>query len=219
MTKPADLTIKLYPASGSRRIMYVLVPMMMAGNWFALQSSHYGVNIAVISGMDWDNDLTPWPAPGQPPGDPAFKGLAPQLLHTFLHSVVPSVEKKLGVTMPGRILCGISLSGLFAVWARTQTDVFTNIISISGSFWYQNFATWFATAPMPEIEGGKVYLSLGNKEPLSHVKAFQSVGTATQEVLATFERHGIVTDFRWEPGTHYAAPEPRLLHAFTYIFS
>lgn len=199
--------------------MYMLIPMMQSASWIAQQASHFEINIVVIAGMDWDNDLTPWPAPGQPPGDPAFKGLAPQFLHTLLHSVVPSVEKKLGLTAPVRTLCGISLSGLFSVWARTQTTVFHNIISISGSFWYQDFATWFATTPMPEIEGGKVYLSLGNKEPLSHVKAFQSVGTATQSVLKTFESHGIDAVFRWEPGTHYAAPEPRLLHAFTYIFS
>lgn len=218
MTKPSDLTIKLYPAAGSRQVMYVLIPLMTSAAWFALQASHFEVNIAVISGMDWDDDLTPWPAPGQPPGDPDFKGLAPQFLHTLLHSVVPSVEKKLGLTSPVRTLCGISLSGLFAVWARTQTVVFTNIISISGSFWYRNFAEWFASAPLPEIKDGRVYLSLGNKEPLSHVKAFQSVGTATQSVRETLEHHGIATDFRWEPGTHYAAPEPRLLHAFTYIF-
>ena len=63
--------------SSADRICYVLFPLDGFGQWIEQAAARFGVSIVAISGMDWDDDLTPWPAEGQPPGSPDFRGKAP----------------------------------------------------------------------------------------------------------------------------------------------
>ena len=212
---------QLFRAPGSSKVLYFLSPMIGPQPWIAHFAQQFRVNIAVIYVPDWDNDLTPWPAPGEPPGDPDFQGLAPQFLSDMLSTAIPSVDRSLGID-PGaarRTLCGISLSGLFAVWARANTSFFHNIISISGSFWYPRFPQWLESATIPDPEQGRIYISLGAKESLSPVKAFRSVAADTESVIATLRSKGCSVTWRSEPGTHYANPQPRLLHALQSIYT
>lgn len=223
--KQYNLDIELHRAKGNN-VMYMLLPMKPNSELMDTEAVRFGVNIAVITGMYWDDDLTPWPAPGEPPGDPAFKGLSSSFLSYLITNVLPSVEKELSLDNPERTLCRISLSGLFAVWARTRTAVFHNIISISGSFWYKDFVDWLKTAdfpPLPSVDDklkqmGKIYLSLGKNEPESPVVAFRSVGTGTTSVVDTLRHAGFDVTFRMVPGNHYQHFEPRLILAITDIF-
>lgn len=219
MNATSKLTLQIFPASGNK-VVYILSPLAGAESWLARFSRQFDVNIAVITGMDWDNDLTPWPAPGQPPGDPDFKGLAPAFLNTLTSGFIQSVDKRLGLTAATaeRTLCGISLSGLFALWTRTQTLLFHNIISLSGSFWYSRFAKWMQTAPIPSPSSGSIYISLGDKEALTNIKAFRSVATDTAAIRALLRQRGCNVVWRSEPGNHYADIRPRLLHAFEALY-
>lgn len=61
------------------RICYVLYPLDSLEEWIEEAAQKFGVSIAVITGMDWNNDLTPWPATGVPPGSPDFKGKRPRI--------------------------------------------------------------------------------------------------------------------------------------------
>lgn len=212
------MNISLHRAPGSR-VMYALMPMDFDHEWWSQQAKHFGVNIVVVTGMDWDDDLTPWPAPGEPPGSPGFEGDAEGFLMMLEQQLVPMVEMKLKIENAQRTLCGISLSGLFAMWARTQTADFRNIISISGSFWYPGFAKWLSKAPIPRVPDGKIYISLGNEESHTNIKAFQSVAVDTDSVVDTLRRKGLDVEFRSVPGNHYAPPEPRLLLGFECIFN
>ena len=209
-------TVNIFRAD-SDRVAYILMPMPQSHAWLAEQAVKHNVNIATIGGMDWDNDLTPWPAPGEPPGDPDFQGLAPQFLKHLTGALLPVVEAELGVTDPERTLVGISLSGLFAVWAWMQGDEFLNIASISGSFWYDGFVSWLQRQPCPK-KSGRLYLSLGVEEPHSPVKAFRPVGAATQAVEDYFRQNGITTLYQQNPGNHFAPLEPRLRRALAYLF-
>ncbi len=56
------------PAADKSRIANILYPMDMLGGWIEEAAARYGVNIAVITGMDWQNVFSPWPAPGVPKG-------------------------------------------------------------------------------------------------------------------------------------------------------
>ncbi len=218
MTTTSDISTQLFRAPGNR-VVYLLSPMSGAEPWLSRFAQHFGVSIAVICGMDWDNDLTPWPAPGQPPGDPAFQGLAPDFLKKLTAEIIPTVDRKLGIDAEKaeRTLCGISLSGLFALWARTQTAMFRNIISLSGSFWYSGFAEWMKTAPLPSPATGTIYISLGDKESQTKVTAFRSVATDTAAIIALLRQRGCNVVWRSEPGNHYADIRPRLLHAFEAV--
>ena len=202
----------------SADICYILSYEPLDPDWVELAASQWGCNLAVVSNMDWDNDLTPWPAPGQPPGCPPFRGEAASFLAFLKANVLPEVERRLITGKVGRrVLLGVSLSGLFSLWAWLRDDTFSDVGSISGSVWYEGFVGWLASQLLPR-RSGLVYLSLGDRESATRVKAFQSVGIDTQRVVALLRRAGIDVFFEWNPGTHYAPFYPRLKKAMDKLF-
>lgn len=202
----------------SDRICYVLYPMDFLGEWIEEAAHEFGVSIAVVTGMDWDDDLTPWPAKGVPRGCPDFKGKAAEFLSTLKDDVIPEVEHRLGIAADAeRTLTGVSLSGLFTLWQWMVCDTFHNIISLSGSFWYDGFAAWIKSQPVP-AKTGKAYFLLGVQEAKTRVKAFQPVQTDTEEIVDYLHSHGIDSIFELVPGNHYQYAEWRLTRALTWMF-
>lgn len=211
------LECALFPSKGDN-VAYILSPMGGYERLLSDLSVKYGISIAVISGMDWDDDLTPWPADGVPDGSEPFKGDAPQFLSRLVENVLPHIEVSLKCkTTPRRSLVGISLSGLFALWQWIGCDVFTDIASISGSFWYDGFVDWLASRNMPR-KNGMAYFSLGDKERLSAVSKFASVADDTAKVISILGSHGIDTRFRSVPGNHYQFLPERLELAFAALY-
>lgn len=197
---PSAVIVVLYPA--------------MDYDWLDTVVEEFGCAIAVVSVPDWDNDLSPWPAPGQPPGSEDFKGLAGEFSKTLVCDLMPRILERIpGVQPARRILTGISMSGLFALWLWLQNSYFTDMISISGSFWYQGFAEWVGKQTIPQ-KTGIAYFSLGNKETHTAVKAFRSVGVNTDSVINRLRQGGIDAIFEPTVGTHYAPIYPRLKSAF-----
>lgn len=205
-------------ADKTSSIAYILYPMAIPDSWIDRASKEYGVNIAVITGMDWDNVFSPWPAPGQPPGSPDFKGESDSFLDTLCNGIIPEMEKRLQLSPDAdRTLFGVSMSGLFALWQWMVCDTFTNIACLSGSFWYPGFMQWFQQRPVMH-KTGKAYFLLGVQEPYSPVKAFRSVGVNTQDIIAILKKENITVEFQSVPGNHFSDPMPRLDKAFEGIY-
>lgn len=205
-------TIELVTADGAERVCYMPMPFEVE----ALQplADEFKMNFVVISGMDWDNDLTPWPAPNVPAHQPPFAGNACAFRRVLREEILPQAEERLGMRAPRRILAGVSLSGLFALWTWVQTTAFHDMISISGSFWYPGFVDWLRRQPIADVlNKGTAYFSLGVEEPHTRVKEFRSVGKDTEEVVSYLKLHDIRTLFQWNPGNHFADPVPRLRRA------
>ena len=116
-----------------------------------------------------------------------------------------------------RTLVGVSMSGLFALWQWMLCDTFTNIASLSGSFWYDGFMEWIKSCPIPH-KNGKGFFLLGNQESKSKVRAFDTVETNTMQIVALLKDAGIETEFESVPGNHYSNPIPRLDTAFTAMY-
>ena len=200
------------------KIAYVLYPMDMLSEWIESASEKYGVTIVVITGMDWQNVFSPWPAPGVPKGTEDFKGESPEFLKLLQEKVIPRIERSLGMNGDmDRTLVGISMSGLFALWQWMECDTFHNIASLSGSFWYEGFVEWMKSRAIPK-KTGKGFFLLGNQEPKSKVKTFATVGEKTKEILQLLREAGISVEFEIVPGNHYANPIPRLDKAFSAIY-
>lgn len=216
--KIGSLTCTGCANASARAVNYILAPLRVSEREIEDAAGKYGVSIVVVGGMDWDNDLTPWPAPGQPPGSPDFKGHAPQLYDMIAGRVIPTVEKALGIAPAAHDLTGISLSGLFALWQWMQHDTFRSVASLSGSFWYEGFAQWVCSRPVPSKPGGKAYFSLGREEPLTKVAAFKPVADDTRRIVDYLDKAGVTTSFEWVPGNHFADYIPRLLKAFDYLY-
>ena len=79
------------------KIAYILYPIDMLADWIEATAEKYGVTIVVITGMDWQNVFSPWPAPGVPKGDPDFKGQSPEFLKLLQEKILPHIESKLGM--------------------------------------------------------------------------------------------------------------------------
>ncbi len=204
--------------AGSDRVAYILYPMDMLSGWIEAASEKYKATIVVITGMDWESVFSPWPAKGVPKGSPDFKGESPEFLKLLQTELIPTVEKALGVSQNvERTLVGVSMSGLFALWQWMLCDTFRNIASLSGSFWYEGFIEWMRTRSIPS-KSGKAFFLLGDKEALSKVTAFQSVGQNTQEIVSLLRANGIPTEFESVPGNHYSDAIPRLDKAFSALF-
>lgn len=200
-------------------VCYILSYGTMDEGWMQQAVRTYGYSIVVISNIDWDASLSPWPAEGQPPGDPPFRGEARRFLDELAFSVIPQIEDTLGLDLrPRRTLVGISMSGLFALWAWLECDEFDDMGSISGSFWYPGFSQWVCSHPVDQ-KTGKVYISLGNKESQSPVKAFRSVATDTEIIVETLRTRGVAVEFQWNPGTHFSPVYPRLNRALQGLAS
>lgn len=139
--------------------------------------------------------------------------------HLAFYSVPrPEVERRMNLgAAVERTLAGVSLSGLFTLWQWMSNSLFCNIISLSGSFWYDGFVTWIKSLPVPK-KPGRAYFLLGSLEAKTKVKAFQPVQTETVEIVDYLHDNGISDIFELVPGNHYQFPEQRLDRAFARMF-
>jgi uncharacterized protein len=88
-------------------------------------------------------DLTPT-ARGAPEGiglptNPPGAGGAPRFLEALAEEIIPSVEARLGEIPSSRALVGISLSGLFGLYALfhpPEAEVFDRYLLVSPSIWW-----------------------------------------------------------------------------------
>lgn len=180
-------------------------------------SEKYGVSIVVIEDVNWNDDLTPWPAEGVFKKAKPFGGKATSFLNKLTNDIIPEAEKSLGTENAERTLLGVSLSGLFAAWSAFNTDAFINIISISGSLWYDGFIEWMdEQTPSPQLE--KVCMLLGEKEKNAKEKRMATVEERTQAAANILKEktHASVT-FELVEGTHFSPIMPRMERAFEVI--
>lgn len=200
-------------------ICYILSYNRLDEGWMQQTAMKYGCSVVVITNIDWNDALSPWPAEGVPAGAPPFRGGARQFLDSLVFSVMPQIEQELGCTSrPRRTIVGVSMSGLFALWAWLSTDTFDDTGSISGSFWFDGFAQWVSSQPL-DHKTGKVYLSVGRGESRSRVRAFRSVVTDTLAIAETLHSHGVDVDCRTTGDDHFSPIYPRLDSALHSLFA
>ena len=199
-------------------VCYVLLPEKMKEadmDWLEELVQKYPVNIVVISGMNWNDMMSPWKAPALTPKESDFKGKAKDFLANLLGDVFVNTEQSLRLTHPKRHIIGVSLAGLFAVWASTATGKFTSVASISGSFWYDGFVEWLKDQ---ELLAERYFLSLGNKELKSKNERLASVETCTEEVLKVIQEKGKEVNFVTDEGNHFDFFRERVERSIAALF-
>lgn len=184
--------------------------------WLSDLSEKTSSNLVVISGLDWNNDLTPWKADGIKKGE-IFGGKAKDLLDVLVSDFFVNIEMSLRIRKPKRYICGVSLSGLFALWASMKKELFTGVASISGSFWYDGFTEWFSK--QEHVYSDVFYFSLGEKEKDGKNARMAIVETATLEVVESLKSRGKEVIFEMTEGGHFSAIAPRLESAITTLLT
>lgn len=105
-------------------------------------SPRFNTNVVLVSGMDWNRDMSPWAADGVMKEKKNFSGGAGMYLKELTDDFIPNIEQWLKLKAPKRYLLGISLSGLFSIWSLSKYNGFLGVGSISGSLWFDGFVEW-----------------------------------------------------------------------------
>ena len=184
--------------------------------WLETAGERYGVKLVLLPQADWNNDLTPWPAEPVFKKGKAFGGKAEAYLQRLESEILPGIEAESGMVPDERWILGVSLAGLFAVWAAVRSGIFARIAAVSGSFWYPGFPQWLREQPpAPGLKAA--YLSLGRKEAEGKNPHLKDIAAQTREVADILSEKGVPTTFAWTEGTHFAPVVPRLEQALNHL--
>lgn len=159
-------------------------------------------NLLSISGLKWDDEMSPWFCPPVFKGDTPYAGEADKYLDILTREIIP---KALGLIhgKPAHLgIAGYSLAGLFAIYALYRTGIFDRAASMSGSMWFpefKDFATSHPFAGKPE----KIYLSLGDKESRTKNPYLSTVQENTEALADHYRSIGIDVTWELNPGNHF----------------
>jgi len=160
---------------------------------------------------NWNQELSPWPAPpvfGKVP----FGSGATDTLEFVMSRLLPVVQEE----TPHVILGGYSLAGLFALWASYQTDRFKGIVAASPSVW---FPKWLEYATDNKPLAKSIYLSLGDKEEKTKNPVMAQVGNATVEQDELLKGQIGKKILEWNSGNHFVDSEKRMAKGFAWVIN
>lgn len=203
--------------SSPHRICYIILPERLKETereWLDWMAEQHSASMVVISGLDWESELTPWKAPGLKSGE--FAGRAQSFLDILKNDIMVNVESSLRMSRPRRFIVGVSLSGLFALWASCKSDLFYGVGSVSGSFWYDGFLEWISEH-RPEAE--RFYFSIGKKEKEAKNPRLASVEDITKHIYGLLNTVGYEVFFEYNEGNHFGPLIERIEKAVTNILS
>ena len=163
---------------------------------------------------DWNRELSPWEAPA------VFgkEGFGSGAAETLSFITDPLLRLLNGAGDMRCYLGGYSLSGLFALWAAYQTDLFHGAAAVSPSVW---FPGWDGFMESKTILAPEVYLSLGDKEEKTKNKTMAAVGKNIRRQYELLCNADTVTRcvLEWNPGSHFAEPDRRTAKGFAWLLN
>ena len=168
------------------------------------KSAELGCNdfaLAAVGGLNWNHDLSPWPAPTIGNNKYGFGG-ADEYIKKLTNEIMPGIRAELGFEPEFSAIAGYSLAGLFAIYAAYKTDIFSRVASVSGSLWFPGFTEFAETnkfAKTPEF----IYLSLGEAEAKTRDKNLALVRKNTEKLFEFYKSQGIPAIFELNPGNHF----------------
>lgn len=173
-----------------------------------------------ISNLDWNNEMTPWYSKKINKYGEDFLGKADEYIQVLLNEFIPKVndyiENELEIKIKYYVSAGYSLAGLFAVYLSYRTDIFSKIISASGSLWFPKFVD-FGKENRISSNVDKIYFSLGNKESKVKNQILASVEKNTKEIEEIYESKGIKTIYVENEGNHFKDASLRMAKGIKWI--
>ena len=173
-----------------------------------------------LSGYDWNKDLSPWKTKAVFKNGEDFSGGGNKYLSYITNNVIPQIkntinEKQLNIEYYA--IAGYSLAGLFALYAIYNTDVFSKVVSASGSLWFDGFIDY---AKENKISNNikTIYLSLGDKEAKTKNPIMASVYDKSIEYYELY-KDKINCYFELNEGNHFKDVEMRMAKGIKYILN
>ena len=175
--------------------------------------------LVIIYDFDWNADLSPWPCERVFKKGEDFAGHADEFLVRLKAEVIDSIEgsPELAGRVGSRCIAGYSLAGLFALYAAYRSEGFDYVISASGSLWYPGLCDYIkGNSALSSLQ--RIYLSLGDKEPLTKNPVMSRVGDCTEEIYEHFKQQGTDVKFEYNDGGHFADDAARLVKGIKWIY-
>ena len=174
------------------------------------------VNLAVISDINWDDEMSPWECPPLSKNDSPCTGGADKYIKKLTDSIIPAIKEELAAEPEYIAIAGYSLAGLFAIYSLYKTDIFSRAVSASCSMWFPDFVEYtnkndFVRKP------DRVYFSLGDKEARTRNSLLSTVEDKTKETYEHYKNSGIDTVFELNQGNHFKDADIRLAKGIAWI--
>ena len=177
------------------------------------QSAHHFL-FAAIPVESWNDALSPWEAPAVW-GKEGFGGNAAGTLRVLTEQVIPALKQQFALPENVRIILGgYSLAGLFALWASTQTALFSGVAAASPSVW---FPGWMEFEQQHLIQSQRVYLSLGDREEHTRNATMAAVGENIRTLHRELAERRKSCVLEWNCGGHFKDADLRTARAFRWV--
>jgi len=184
---------------------------------FYKSAAAYNFRLVIFETNDWNGDFSPWPsAPAF--GTEPFTGKAPDTLRWLSEALLPQLTTQGILSADSRkYLAGYSLSGLFALWAFLESDLFDGAASCSGSLWLPGWLEYLKKCEFNH--DGIVYLSLGTKEEKTRNARMSAVGDNTRETADFLKQNPQIRKItlEWNNGGHFTEPVQRLVKGMLWL--
>lgn len=167
--------------------------------------------LVVLEMENWREELSPWSAPPVFGNDTFGNGAGITLKEIVEDLLFPLVK---GTGNKKIYLGGYSFSGLFALWAASQTEIFSGVVAVSPSVWFPDFREFIRKNG---IHTQNVYLSLGDKEEKTKNVIMAQVGNNIRDLYGYCQEEQICSVLEWNPGNHFREPDKRMARGFGWL--
>ena len=180
----------------------------------AIAQSAHRFLFAAIPVESWNDALSPWKSPAVW-GKQGFGGNAGDTLRFLMEQVIPTLKRQFPLPENVKIILGgYSLAGLFALWASTQTALFSGVAAASPSVW---FPGWMEFEQQHPIQAQRIYLSLGDREERTRNATMATVGDNICALHSRLAERGTDCTLEWNIGGHFKDADLRTARAFQWV--
>ena len=174
-------------------------------------------HLVSITGLRWDEELSPWAHSPVVSKDDNFTGEADKYIRRLADTIIPRVEEK--IKAPAfRVIAGYSMGGLFALYAPYVTDLFSRAVSASGSVWYPGFVSYVQENDFLR-KPDAIYLSLGDRESRTKNQFLSQTEDRTRELCSIYQSQDINSMFELNPGNHFKDAPHRLAKGIAWALN
>lgn len=225
MDKPSETTI-----DGKRVVVYqseaanapIVYSIMHAEAGRAILEACEGLgcrpfHLVSLSGLRWDEELSPWPHGPVVSRDDHFTGEADRFARCLTEQIIPPVEEAIGKPS-SRVIAGYSMGGLFALYTPYRTDAFSGAVSASGSVWYPGFVPYVEAHDYPKRPDA-IYLSLGDLESRTRHAVLSQTELCMEKLCAVYRERSIRSVFELNPGNHFRDPAYRMAKGIAWMLA
>ena len=179
-----------------------------------IAQSSWNFLFAAVPVESCNDELSPWEAPAVW-GKESFGGNAADTLRFLTEQAIPTLKQQYALPENVRIILGgYSLAGLFALWASTQTALFSGVAAASPSVW---FPGWMEFEQQRPIQAQRIYLSLGDREECTKNTIMAAVGDNIRALHHELVVCGKTCTLEWNRGGHFKDADLRTARAFRWV--